>query len=52
VAQKFYFAILQTEVTRASRSLSAIAELLVSIPIQDIGLGSVSEITYFVSSGT
>jgi len=29
VAQKFYFAILRIEVTRASRGLSAIAELLV-----------------------
>jgi len=29
VAQKFHFAILRIEVTRASRSLSAIAELLV-----------------------
>jgi len=29
VAQKFHFAILQIEVTRASRGLSAIAELLV-----------------------
>jgi len=30
VAQKFHFAILQIEVTRTSRSLSAIAELLVN----------------------
>jgi len=29
VAQKFHFAILRIEVTRASRGLSAIAELLV-----------------------
>jgi len=31
VAQKFHFAILRIEVTRASRGLSAIAELLVEI---------------------
>jgi len=31
VAQKFHFAILRIEVTRASRGLSAIAELLVTI---------------------
>jgi len=31
VAQKFHFAILQIEVTRASRGLSAIAELLVTV---------------------
>jgi len=31
VAQKFHFAILRIEVTRASRGLSAIAELLVNI---------------------
>ena len=30
MAQKFHFAILRIEVTRASRGLSAIAELLVS----------------------
>jgi len=30
VAQKFHFVILRIEVTRASRGLSAIAELLVS----------------------
>jgi len=32
VAQKFHFAILRIEVTRASRGLSAIAELLVLKP--------------------
>jgi len=31
VAQKFHFAILRIEVTRASRGLSAIAELLVKL---------------------
>jgi len=31
VAQKFHFTILRIEVTRASRSLSAIAELLVIV---------------------
>jgi len=31
VAQKFHFAILRIEVTRASRVLSAIAELFVNI---------------------
>jgi len=31
VAQKFHFAILQIEVTRASRDLSAIAEVLVIV---------------------
>jgi len=31
VAQKFHFAILRIEVTRASRGLSAIAELLVTV---------------------
>jgi len=31
VAQNFHFAILQIEVTRASRGLSAIAELLVKL---------------------
>jgi len=30
MAQKFHFAILRIEVTRASRDLSAIAELLVT----------------------
>jgi len=34
VAQKFHFAILQIEVTRASRGLSAIAELLVNVALQ------------------
>jgi len=33
VAQKFHFAVLQIEVTRASRGLSATAELLVNIII-------------------
>jgi len=36
VAQKFHFAILRIEVTRASRGLSAIAELLV--PSEPMGL--------------
>jgi len=31
VAKKFHFAILRIEVTRASRGLSAIAELLVQV---------------------
>jgi len=34
VAQKFHFAILRIELTRASRGLSAIAELLVFIAHQ------------------
>jgi len=33
MAQKFHFAILRIEVTRASRGLSAIAELLVCFRI-------------------
>jgi len=33
VAQKFHFAILRIEVTRASRGLSAIAELLVTLAV-------------------
>jgi len=35
MAQKFYFAILRIEVTRASRGLSAIAELLVVTDLTD-----------------
>jgi len=35
VAQKFHFAILQLEVARASRGLSAIAELLVINDLDD-----------------
>jgi len=34
VAQKFHFAILRIEVTRASRGLAAIAELLVVLSIR------------------
>ena len=37
MAQKFHFAILRIEVTRASRGLSAIAELLVSV-VEQINL--------------
>jgi len=41
VAQKFHFAILRIEVTRASRGFSAIAELLVEIGVQR-GIGGKS----------
>ena len=41
MAQKFHFAILRIEVTRASRGLSAIAELLVEIGVQR-GIGGKS----------
>jgi len=40
VAQKFHFAILRIEVTRASRGLSAIAELFVTIVLISIALYS------------
>jgi len=38
VAQKFYFALLRIEVTRASHGLSAIAELLVNVGAPAISL--------------
>ena len=38
MAQKFHFAILRIEVIRASRGLSAIAELLVTIAAENRGV--------------
>jgi len=46
VAQKFHFAILRIEVTRASRGLSAISELLVLLRLT---FKFITDISYFAT---
>jgi len=50
VAQKFHFAILRIEVTRASRGLSVIAELLVKATFYRALQSKSADVVYQLSS--